>query len=114
MRVRPGLFQGIIAASPWLGWDDARELKQLVPFLGSTEVKTQALFVTSANEGPEMKANVETLLSAVRARKNASLRWDSATYPQESHDSTVIKSYYDALRMVFDEWSFPRDPKPIS
>jgi predicted alpha/beta superfamily hydrolase len=109
MRVRPGLFQAIIAASPWLVWDDASELKQLVPFLESTEVKARILFVTSAGEGPEMKANIETLISAVRARKDASLRWDSATYPGETHDSTVIKSYYDALRMVFDGWSFPRD-----
>jgi predicted alpha/beta superfamily hydrolase len=109
MRVRPWLFQAIIAASPWLAWDDASELKQLVPFLESTEVKTQVLFVTSANEGPEMKTNIETLSNAVRARKNASLRWDSVTYPEENHDSSVIKSYYDALRMVFDRWSFPRD-----
>jgi uncharacterized protein len=109
MRVRPGLFQAIVAASPWLAWDDASELKQLVPFLESTEVKTRVLFVTSANEGPEMSANVETLISAVRARKDTSLRWGSAKYPEETHDSTVIKSYYDALRMVFAGWSFPRD-----
>jgi predicted alpha/beta superfamily hydrolase len=114
MRVRPGLFQATIAASPWLAWDDARELKQLVPFLESTEVKTRVLFVTSANEGPEMKANIETLISAVRARKDASLRCDSAAYPEENHDSTVIKSYYDALRMVFDGWSFPRDTQTNS
>jgi predicted alpha/beta superfamily hydrolase len=111
IRVRPGLFQAIIAASPWLAWDNASELKQLVPFLESTEVKTRVLFVTSANEGPEMKGNIETLISAVHAHKDASLRWNSATYPQENHDSTVIKSYYDALRMVFDGWSFPRDTR---
>jgi predicted alpha/beta superfamily hydrolase len=109
MRVRPGLFQAIIAASPWLGWDDARELKQLMPFLESTEVKTRVLFVTTANDWPELKANIETLISALRARKDASLKWDAATYPKETHDSTVIKSYYDGLRMVFDGWSFPRD-----
>lgn len=64
-----------------------------MPFLERTEVKTRVLFVTSANEGPEMKANIETLISAVRTRKDASLRSDSATYPQENHDSTVIKGY---------------------
>jgi predicted alpha/beta superfamily hydrolase len=88
MRVKPRLFQAIIAASPWLVWDDASELKQLVPFLESIEVKTRILFVTSASEGPEMKANIETLIGAVRARKNASLRCNSTTYPEENHDST--------------------------
>jgi predicted alpha/beta superfamily hydrolase len=52
MRVEPVLFQVIVAASPWLAWDDARELQQLVPFLESAEVKSRVLFVTSANQGP--------------------------------------------------------------
>lgn len=111
MRVKPGLFQAIIAASPWLAWDDAKELKQLVPFLESSEVKTRALFVSYADEGPDMKTNVETLISALRARKDASLRWSLATYPGETHDSTVLKSHYDGFRMVFDGWSLPRDPQ---
>jgi len=113
MRAKPGLFQAIIAASPWLAWDDASELNQLVPFLESAELKTRALFVSYANEehqvGPEMKANVETVISTLRARKDASLRWASATYPQEDHESTSVKCYYDALRMVFADWPFPRD-----
>jgi predicted alpha/beta superfamily hydrolase len=113
MRAKPGLFQAIIAASPWLAWDDARELKQLVPFLESAGLKTRALFVSYANEehqvGPEMKANVETVIRALRARKDASLRWAPATYPQEDHESTSVKCYYDALRMVFVDWPFPRD-----
>jgi len=113
MRAKPGLFQAIIAASPWLAWDDARELKQLVPFLESAELQTRALFVSYANEehqvGPEMKANVETVIRALRARKDASLRWASTTYPQEDHESTSVKCYYDALRMVFADWPFPRD-----
>jgi predicted alpha/beta superfamily hydrolase len=113
MRMRPGLFQAIIAASPWLAWDDARELKQLVPFLESAELKTRALFVSYANEehqaGPEMKGNVETVIRVLRARKDASVRWASATYPDEDHETTVLKSYFDAIRMVFADWRFPRD-----
>lgn len=113
MRVRPALFQAIIATSPWLAWDDARELKQLVPFLESAELKIRVLFVSYANEehqaGPEMKANVETVIRALRARKDASLRWASAFYPDEDHETTSVKSYYDALRMIFAGWSFPRD-----
>ena len=31
MRTKPGLFQAIVAASPWLAWDDHRERKELVP-----------------------------------------------------------------------------------
>jgi uncharacterized protein len=110
-RVKPGLFQAIIAASPWLAWDDAKELKLLVPFLESTGVRTQALFISYANEGPEMTANVEALSSALRSRRDTSLRWNSATYPNETHDSTAVKSYYDGLRAIFADWSYPRNPE---
>jgi predicted alpha/beta superfamily hydrolase len=107
MRVRPALFQAIIAASPWLAWDDRKELKLLLPFLASADFKARALFFTCADEGPEMNADIDALASALRARKDGFLRWDSATYPNETHDSTVIKSYFDALRMIFAGWSFP-------
>lgn len=116
MRVRPALFQAIIAASPWLAWDDSKELKQLVPFLTGPEVKARTLFFTRGDEGPEtkMEAGVDALTRALQARKDASLRWDSAVYPNETHETVVVKSYFDALRMVFAGWSFPRDPQTNS
>ncbi len=110
MRAKPALFQAIIAASPWLAWDDAKELKLLVPFLESTGARTQALFISYANEGPEMEANVEVLSSALQSRRDTSMRWNSATYPNETHDSTAVKSYYDGLRAIFADWSYPRNP----
>ena len=110
-RVRPALFQAVIVASPWLGWDDRKELKQLVPFLSSADVKARTLFFTCGNEGPDMEADLDALTSALRARKDTSLRWDKATYPNETHDSVVIKSYFDGLRMLFAGWGYPRDPQ---
>jgi hypothetical protein len=103
MRVKPELFQAVIAASPWLGWDDRKELKELVVFLASTSVKARALFFTCGDEGADMKADLEALTSALRARKNASLRWDSAIYPNETHNSAVIKSYYDGFRTILPD-----------
>jgi predicted alpha/beta superfamily hydrolase len=111
MRVKPALFQAVMAASPWLAWDDRKELKELVPFLASAQVLARTFFFTYADEGPDMKADIDALTSALRSRIDTSLRWDSAAYPNESHDSTVIKSYYDALRMIFAGWSYPRDPQ---
>ena len=112
MRTRPELFQAVIAASPWLGWDDSRELKALEPYLAGPDVKARALFFTcGGGEGAAMKANLDALTHALRERKNDSLRWDSMIYPGETHDSVVIKSYFDGLRMIFDGWSPTRDPQ---
>lgn len=111
MRVRPALFQAIIAASPWLAWDDRKELHQLVPFVAGPGVEVRTLFLTCGGEGAEMAANLDTLKSALRARADTTLRWDSAAYPGETHDSVALKSYYDALQMIFEGWSVPRDPQ---
>jgi tetratricopeptide (TPR) repeat protein len=57
-----------------------------------------------------MNANLDAMASALRARRDSSLRWDSSRYPKETHDSVVIKSDFDALRMIFAGWDAPRDP----
>jgi uncharacterized protein len=111
MRMKPDLFQVIIAASPWMAWDGFKELKQLMPFLDSLDLKAQVLFVTSASEGPEMQQGIDGLTAALQARKDTGLRWEFASYPNETHDSTVVKSYFDGLRMVFGGGSGPRDPQ---
>lgn len=110
MRVKPALFQAVIAVSPWLAWDDRRELKMLEPFLSSDQVKTRALFFSSANEGSEMRADLDEVTHALKARRATSLRWSSAAYPLETHDSTALKGFYDGLRSIFAGWEFPRDP----
>ena len=58
-----------------------------------------------------MRADVDALTTALTSRTDASLRWRSAHYPDETHDSTGIKSYYDGLRMIFAGYNYPRDAK---
>ena len=110
MRARPGLFQAVIAVSPWLVYDNRKELALLAPFLASDAVKTRALFYTSGDEGKEMSEVVASVTKALKARKDRSLRFASATYPAENHGSVVLLSHYAALRMIFDGWAMPVDP----
>jgi predicted alpha/beta superfamily hydrolase len=111
MRTRPLLFQGIIAISPWLAWDDHRELRALEPFLASANTPVRALFVSyvGANDGPDMTGDIDALSAALRARHDPALRWAVSTYPDETHDTTFVKGFYDGLRMIFAGWNHPRD-----
>ncbi len=110
MRVRPDLFQAVIAVSPWLVWDDRRELALLAPFLAGGGVKTRALFFTSGDEGDEMRDVLARVESALKGTASKSLRWASANYPDETHGSVVLRSHYAGLRMIFDGWALPVDP----
>ena len=111
MRVKPELFQAVIAVSPWLVWDKRKELGLLTPFLSGGGARTRALFFTSGDEGPEMRDVLAQVTSALKAGAPKSLRWASANYPGENHGSVVLPSHYAAFRMIFDGWSIPVDPK---
>ena len=100
-----------MVASPWLDWDQRKELGELLPFVASTKLQARALFFSYADEGTQMRENIDALTAALKSRTSASLRWGSATYPGETHDSTVIKSYFDGLRMIFAGFAYPRDPQ---
>ena len=71
-RVKPAVFQAVMVASPWLGWDDRRELKELVPFLASPKLQLRALFFTYANEGTEMEGDIGALAAALKSRNDTS------------------------------------------
>jgi hypothetical protein len=109
MRTKPDLFKAIIATSPWLAWDDHKERNALVQFFTSSKVPSRTLFFSYADEGAEMKGDIDALSNALRSQNIPTLRWKTATYPTETHDSTGIKSYFDGLRMIFDGWDYPRD-----
>ena len=111
MRTKPRLFQAVIATSPWLAWDDHKERAALVRFFANSDVPLRNLFFSYADEGAEMKSDIDAIINALQTRKIPTLRWKSATYPTETHDSTGIKSYYDGLRIIFDGWEYPRDPQ---
>ncbi len=111
MRARPGLFQAVIAVSPWLVWDERKELALLTPFLAGPGVKTRALFFTSGDEGAAMREVLGKVSAALNATASKGLRWASATYPEENHGSVVLRSHYAALRMIFDGWALPVDPE---
>jgi predicted alpha/beta superfamily hydrolase len=111
-RVRPELFQAMIVASPWLAWDDHKELKSLLPFLTSQRSKLRTLFLSyAAAEGSDMKPDVESVVSALQTKSDKSLEWQLATYPGETHETTVLKSYFDGMRNTFAGYGFSRDPK---
>jgi predicted alpha/beta superfamily hydrolase len=113
MRTEPMLFQAIIAISPWLAWDNHKEIRELEPFLATAKTPVRALFFSytdPVHDGPDMKGDIDALSAALRKRNDPVLRWSTSTYPGETHDSTFVKGFYDGLRMIFAGWEYPIDP----
>ena len=110
MRTKPELFLAVIAASPWLAWDENRELRELIPFVSSPELRVRRLFLSYTDDIGDMKPNIDVLVTALRKRNDSTVYWTTRGYPDETHNSDAEKGFYDGLRMIFSGYEYPRDP----
>jgi predicted alpha/beta superfamily hydrolase len=109
LEARPGLFDGVIAASPALNWDDDYILKKSAEFFNARSVLACTLFVTMANEEARDSAptRFERLRTTLAAAKAAGFAWDSRSMPEENHGTVVLRTHYWGLRKVFEGWQLP-------
>lgn len=104
---RPHLFQGIIAASPSLGWDEGQPLRGLEEFLQRKPKLKATLFVSMANEeAQDARPNrFDRLQGLLRGTKRESgIAWEARAFPDEAHGSVVLRSHYWGLKKVFEGW----------
>ena len=106
----PEMFQGYIASSPSLWWDDQHTLHQAQAFFAAHAELKKTLFFSLGNEGGDMIAGFEQLQKTLAGKSNKNFRWDSAHYLDETHSSTELRAHYAGLRMVFADWQTPVNP----
>ncbi len=111
MEARPALFDGVIAASPALNWDDDYILKKSTEFFKARSELACTLFVTMADEEARDSAptRFERLRATLAGAKAAGFVWDSRSMPEESHGTVVLRTHYWGLRQVFAGWQLPVD-----
>lgn len=108
MFIQPDNFNAFIAASPSLWWDQKYMLIQAERKLTQSSKGSKTLFICDGNEGVTDKSTFHDDILKFRTllegnRKN-NLEYHYSHYPEESHNSIPIKSYYDALRFIFQNW----------
>ncbi len=109
---RPEMFQAYIAVSPSLQWEDERILHQAQRFFAAHPELNKRLFFSLANEGNQLSPMgdaFDQLRNTLKKKAPRNFHWDSARYPDETHDSTVLLAHYAGLRSVFYDWEVPRD-----
>ena len=110
---RPGLFDGVIAISPSLYWNN----NQLVA-LAQDALKQQTLvghlFMSIANEEPIMTAPFNKLAEFAAKYPIAALKVATKTLSDESHDSTTLLGQYYGLKHLFSNWAIPNSPQTLA
>lgn len=108
----PDMFDAYLAVSPSFWWDQKFLLKVADKKLkaGSTLLKT--LFLSDGNEdssspGSPFHTDVLKFDSLLKKRNIKGLDFEYMPYPNESHMTVPIKSYYDGLRFIYHQWQLP-------
>jgi predicted alpha/beta superfamily hydrolase len=106
----PELFNAIIAVSPTLDWDDDLMLKRGKKFFAERSDLKRAFFMTLGNEGEQRRVAFDSFAKILKGNKAAGFRWGTMLLEDEDHGSTVLRSHYYGLKMIFEGWRMPRDP----
>lgn len=101
----PLYFNGYIAMSPSMWWDNQIALQNTEKLLSkSTQLPTR-LFITLANEGESM--GVDSLASLLKKYSTKQLVWRYDKHPDEIHNTINYKGIWDGVKFIFSNWSYP-------
>lgn len=109
---RPDMFDGIVAISPTLTWDDDLPLREARAFFQDRTELDVALVVTMGNEEARdpRPTRLDRLAGLFEEASLPGLQWQALRMSEESHRSVVLRSYERGLREIFRPWLVPVDP----
>ncbi|MBO1255384.1 alpha/beta hydrolase [Alteromonas sp. 5E99-2] len=111
---RPDVFQGIIAISPSLYWNNQQLLGIAEKALKSDQLQGR-LYVSIANEEPAMTESYQHFLDLLISYPSDELMVKSQIFSNETHNTTVLQGQYAGLKYLFSEWPIPEGvPKTLA
>ena len=96
----PSVFQGCVAATPWV------ILKTTGSSLREAPFRHNCLFIALGNDPDEgLREGVEALADTVTTIGPDGLEFEYRYLPEEDHFSIGHKAFFDGLRWVFRDWA---------
>ena len=105
---RPDLFNGYIAASPVLGWDNGYVIKRAESIFKQEREWKKRLYAGIGDE-PEYMDGFNSFHSLLKRVKPKDFEFTFQQFKDDNHGSVVLPAYYAGLRKVFEGWT----PKQI-
>ena len=114
---RPKLFNGVIAVSPTLTWDNRYVYRRAEEWAKANANDARTLVFSVGNEGAELDREFDALQALLSSRAPKNFEWKAERFPDEDHGSVVLPTHYDGLRKVFEPFRFvirqEDDPKTL-
>jgi predicted alpha/beta superfamily hydrolase len=103
----PDYFNGYIAISPSLQWDNRALLRNAPSKLDSLKTSHRTLFFSDAHEDSAFHSNQLQFDSVLKRRAAAGMKYRYIDYPEETHISEPVKAFYDGIRTIYPNWHLP-------
>lgn len=113
MIKKPGLFNGFIAVSPSLYWQNGKLIELAKQALIKKRLSGR-LFISIANEQPVMTDTFQQFVSLTKEFPSKDLKVLSKTFKDESHDSTTLLGQYYGIKYLFADWPIPNSPQTLA
>jgi predicted alpha/beta superfamily hydrolase len=104
LLTHPEMFTSYIAVSPSLWWDNESIFKNNDLLFKNKALNNKTLFFSDGNEGTVFNKSVVKLQSILQQKKITGLRYEYIPYPNETHNSELVKATQDGLQFVFENW----------
>ncbi|WNO08658.1 alpha/beta hydrolase [Teredinibacter sp. KSP-S5-2] len=99
------VFDGAIAISPSLWWDNNWLVKESKVVFKQTRSSPFRWYLSLASEPDEMKTAFDQQVSLLDTQRQKNLFWHADRFPQETHDSTPAIGNLTAIRWLFHNWN---------
>jgi len=107
---RPRLFNGYIAITPSLWWDDQVLLKRAEQRLADLKTDKRFLYMTVGElEHERQVGNIHKMARLLKEQAPGGLTWDYRIMMGEGHGSQGLPAMDDGLRYIFSQWTPDND-----
>ena len=97
----PSLFQGYVAISPSLDWDDNLPRRSLQASFEHADSVRAFLYVAWADDLGDALAEDLRVRNVLESASPKGLRWVTKGFPDETHGSIALLAHIDAMRQFF-------------
>jgi uncharacterized protein len=106
LATRPDLFNGYIASSPALHWDNRLVIKQTEELFKQKREWKKTMFLAIANE-PGFLSDANAFRDVVKKSNPKGFDYEFREYKDETHSSGTLLHYYAGFRKIFSGWLPP-------
>lgn len=107
MVSRPDLFNGYIAASPVLHWDNNFVIKETEKLFAAQKELKKTIYIALGNE-PDYTAGFNAFRDLLKKSAPKGFVYEFHQFRNENHGSVVLPAYYAGFRKIFDRWAPPQ------